>query len=188
MRKRKNPTGDTDIFPWLLGGFSLVAAVIFFSRRSQGSTAPDTFVIPTIPLIPLAPLAPLNPGAAIPTIPDARLAEIVARLRSSETARQIFAFQAMMYSWRAFDWLPDSWDGPNTQTMTRTVNTRPGVVNPSSTFRPAVLDLANTYLTNREIEVTPRMIYKLPADVIHLVNATMLRNVPGGPLLQSLPL
>jgi hypothetical protein len=171
------------LYPWVFGAGAVgLLALYLVLRRSQEqpSVAPvagyDTFAAAP-DLIALAP---------VPTITEPATNLIIRRLSSSEAARQIFAFQSAMYSWRATEYTPDGLLGPLTRSLIKRVNSLPGVWQPSDAFDPSMLQKGKSYLLANYVgRVTPRVIpYRLPRNVIDAVNRSIHQVMPEGPVLQ----
>lgn len=159
---------------------------------SPPDAPPVEHVVPTngaapAPEPPIA--APVPPTAPSPTpAPVAGTPAhtgLVARLSTSDAARQIFVFQALAYEWMMTGALPDGLMGPVTAGLIRSVDLQSSVSPPSGNFRGATT-------INRLTDVimrggggalpAPRVLpFTLPRSVISQVNATGTRI--GSPIL-----
>lgn len=175
-----------------------VGAVAYFVLRPSTAQAmplpattaplPATTVTPTA--APSFPTAQQHAPAATDSVTPSGKAALIARLRSNEQARRVYYFQAMMYSGKVTDILPDGIAGPVTAGFVADVNRLAGFPNAPTAVTDAVLARIPAALVvsmghSGGFRVVPQQI---PADVIALVNATARRANVQADLLQTLPI
>lgn len=189
---RANPTAK-QIVPIVFGGAAVVGAVMLLKPSSASAM---TSIESSRPVSLPAP-APHAPATPAPPTADARIgrgeqfttnapgtpAAIVSRLNSGPMlVRQLFAFQALLYSYGFTPYYPDGLMGDHTRAMIEDINTIAGADHPTSTFSPSLYALANDKLSRSY--TLNKLIPSLPANTIHLVNQAIVAMAPGAPLLQ----
>lgn len=180
------------IVPIAVGGAAIIGAVILLKPASAAATAlPSPIPTPT----PTRSSAPAHTAAPAPvsTAADQRIAQgeqfttaapgtlaaVVQRLNSTPSARPIFAFQALLFSYGATQYLPDGLMGPHTLAMIHSIDPSKNTVDRGLYAQANTLLSADHSLT--------KVIPSMPAATIHLVNAAIVAMAPGAPLLQVQP-
>lgn len=163
------------------GGIGFVLYLI--NRSNTSATTAPALVVPNPPATMPAPsltVSRVGPTAG-PNGPDPSPA-VVARLRSNDSeAKNVFGIQAMAYSYRVTDAIPDGIDGPVTDAL---ISTMTG--GQSTTYGPSVPANARAYVDN--LGVSPRLLpFTLPMDVIDSVNEQQHFIDSGAHPLQVLP-
>lgn len=108
---------------------------------------------------------------------------LVARLRGSDAAKRIFATQALAYSTRYTDAVPDGIEGPITDGI---IQSTVGATSFAPQLYPAIRQalLAQPAASEMGMRILP---YTLPNDLIKSVNQVAVSMDPQTPLLQVLP-
>jgi hypothetical protein len=114
-------------------------------------------------------------------------ATLISRLRTSDSARQIFALQSLFYSYGFTNASPDGLEGPVTDGLIAQINSLGSFTNEPARFTARSIGNAAAVLSQRY--GAPRRVipFTLPNDVINLVNASIARVSSLAPLLQVLP-
>lgn len=171
---------------WVLavGGAAVIGGIVAMSRNasatpSQPAPLPEPLPTPTV-----TPVQRFEPPPPSGYQPD----QLVIRLRGSDLARQIFAFQSLMYSFNKTDHPPDGVIGPVTRQLVLDINTA-GSFPGGNSFSNRMYERAQSViLRERGLSARPERLIpmRLPADVIQSVNMTILRDFPNAILLQAL--
>lgn len=141
------------------------------------------------------PSATLPPGNGMPAIqyydangqPIAPSA-VVNRLRTSDSARQAFALQALIYSTHTSDQVPDGIASTARSELADLAGIAVPVGSVSATLSPASLAQVRQYLFSQNPGQTLRFLpFALPQDVIDSVNATAAAIDSSAIQLQALP-
>lgn len=106
-----------------------------------------------------------------------RLSTIVARLRGSSSALQLYAFQALMYEVRLTDAIPDGLQGPVTTAMIQDLQRRDSLPQ-TGTFDPSLVAAAvdvTGYSAGASLRPIPD---QLPDDLVAQMNAFIASQVP----------
>lgn len=108
---------------------------------------------------------------------------LVTRLRGSLAARQLFAMQALAYSTRYTDAIPDGIEGPITDGI---IQSTVGATRFSPTLYPAIQRalLAQPTASEMAMRLLP---YTLPNDLIGSINQAATAMSSTSPLVQALP-
>lgn len=128
---------------------------------------------------------PVPPSTPPPVAGTPSHSTLVSRLSSSDAARQVFAYQALMYEWNITGAVPDGLMGPVTAGLIRSLDIQSSISPPSGNFRGAtsvrrLVDVIRR--TNGGNLPAPRLLpFTLPRSVISQVNATGTRI--GSPIL-----
>lgn len=173
--------------PLIIGGAAIGAgAYLLFRSRAQAAPLPST-VTTTPSRTPLSPPAPSTPtitetAATVGPNGEDPSPALVARLRQSQDARNIFAVQALAYSYNYTDAVPDGIQGPVTTALLQQLTG-------SATFGPNTLQDAQFIIDSSPsgqfgARVLP---FTLPNDLIQSINSTIASYYPQGHLLQVLP-
>lgn len=167
--------------PWGLIGLGAAAVgvgyLIVRSQSSAAATLPPTGSTPSTPVPSTIPTSTggTAPRPMPPTYgPNGQdpPAALVARLRTSETARRVFALQALAYSYGFTDAVPDGIEGPVTDAIIHQLNVLDALPNEPSRMTDRTLGIAHAGLTAR-FGLNPQfspLPYTLPQDVLDAVN------------------
>ena len=186
---RENPTASQAV-PVAVGIAALGAAYLV-SRPAQAMTSlASSNPIGTAPAPHAAPAArthtataadPADSNFATDAHP-ASSSTLVSRLAQSTGIRQLFAFQALLYSSRFTDYLPDGLMGDHTRTLIREINRRVGDTTSNDSFGVGMYARAEQarVAAGKPLD---RLIPALPQATITAVNQA-IRSMAAGPLLQ----
>jgi hypothetical protein len=193
--KRDNPEDNptsSQVLPVVVGVAALGGAAYLFTRPAQAAMLPVTTAPAELPR-PALHRTPTPHGATTETpAPDdssfatsahpTSSSDLITRLNTNNGARQLFAFQALLYSSHYTDYLPDGLIGDHTRTMIADINRRAGDTTSSDDFGPGMYARAElTRVANGK--PLDRLIPPLPQATITAVNNT-IRGMAAGPLLQ----
>lgn len=208
-RRRRSPTTPSirasraeflpkgpPIVPIVLGATIVGGLAYLFLRPSTAAALPmpqtgtagtGTPPVTNLPAAPVSGYYPSGTGSTVglsfgPNGADPSPA-LVARLRGSLAARQIFALQALAYSLRYTDAIPDGIEGPITDGI---IQSTVGATRFSPSLYPAIQRaiLATPTASEMAVRVLP---YTLPSDLIPLVNQAARSMSSTSPLVQVLP-
>lgn len=186
-RRRQTASAGSAPWGWIgLGAAAIGAGYLLMTRQSAaavpplpppgGGTGPSTPPANAPTGVGSAPVPSMGPNG--PNPPSA----LVNRLRTSETARRVFALQALAYSYAVTDAVPDGIEGPVTDGIIRSLGQSAPMTN-------STLGGVDTSLRTRfgDIDAYRSLPFTLPQDVIDAVNRSAASIDPSYPTLQVFP-